>query len=60
MQSDKRTSVEAEVADVLYFLLRFSQMNDIDLASSLIKKIKKNNVNYPIEKAKGSNKKYDE
>jgi len=60
MNSEKRTKVEEEVADIFYFLLRFAQMNNIDLTSALINKIKKNDIKYPIEIAKGSNKKYDE
>lgn len=56
----KREKVGEEVADILYFLLRFAQMNDFDLSEELDKKLEKNNHNYPVEKAKGSNKKYNE
>ena len=48
------------MADVLYFLLRMAQMLDIDLTSTLNKKIEENEKMYPIEKFKGSNKKYTE
>ena len=48
------------MADVLFFLLRLSQRYDIDLTTELNKKIEKNEEKYPIEKAKGSNKKYTE
>ena len=57
---DKRQKVGDELADVLYFLLRFAQMNDFDLSDELEKKIKKNAIKYPINKSKGSNKKYNE
>ena len=57
---DKRQMIGEELADVLYFILRFSQMNNFDLSGELGKKIKKNAVKYPIKKAKGSNKKYNE
>lgn len=60
MNSNKKTKVEEELADVLYFVLRFSQMNDIDLSTAIEKKIEKNNKKYPLEKSKGCNKKYDE
>ena len=60
MNSDKKTAVEEELADVLYFVLRFAQMNDIDLSQAIENKIEKNNKKYPIEKSKGSNKKYNE
>ena len=58
--SQKREQIEDEMADVLYFLLRLSQKYDIDLSNALIRKIEKNAIKYPIEKAKGSNKKYTE
>ena len=60
MVSDKRIEVEEELADVLYFVLRFAQMNNIDLSAAVANKIEKNNKKYPIEKSKGCNKKYDE
>ena len=56
----KREEIEDEMADVLYFLLRLSQKYNIDLSDALLKKIRKNAEKYPIEKAKGSNKKYTE
>ena len=60
MNSDKKTEVEEELADVLYFVLRFAQMNNIDLSNAVENKIEKNNKKYPLEKAKGCNKKYNE
>jgi NTP pyrophosphatase (non-canonical NTP hydrolase) len=51
--------VEAEMADVLYFLLRMAQIYDIDLSEALENKMKENREKYPVEKSKGSNKKYD-
>ena len=56
----KREDIEDEMADVLYFLLRMAQMYDLDLSDALDKKMVKNNMKYPVEKAKGSNKKYNE
>ena len=60
MNSSKREHVEEELADVFFFVLRFAQMNNIDLSEVLTKKITKNNEKYPVEKAKGSNEKYNE
>ena len=37
----KRQKVGEELADVLYFLLRFAQMNDFDLSEELDKKLDK-------------------
>ncbi|MBE5961352.1 MAG: nucleotide pyrophosphohydrolase [Lachnospiraceae bacterium] len=57
---DKRVRVEEELADVLFFVLRFAQMNHIDLKQALEMKLEKNAKKYPVEKARGSNKKYNE
>ena len=56
----KREQIEDEVADITYFLLRMAQMYNIDLTKSLIRKMEKNDKKYPVEKAKGSHKKYTE
>ena len=60
MSTEKRNDIEEELSDVLYFILRFAQMNNIDLSSALINKIEKNNKKYPVDKVKGCNKKYNE
>ena len=46
------------MADVLYSVLRFAQMNNIDLTTELNRKIKLNAFKYPIKKAKGCSEKY--
>lgn len=56
----KFQEVSEEAADILYMLLRFCQMNNIDLTTAFNKKLEKNYEKYPIEKSKGSNKKYNE
>ena len=56
----KKEEISHELADVLYFVLRLSQKYDIDLVEALDKKLEKNRQKYPVEKAKGSNKKYTE
>ena len=53
-----REEIEDELADVLFFLLRFSQRFNIDLTTALLRKIEKSDAKYPVEKAKGSNVKY--
>ena len=57
---EKKEKISEEVVDILYFLLRLSQKYDIDLTTSLDKKMDKNEKKYPVGKAKGSNKKYTE
>ena len=56
----KKEEISDEMADVLYFLTRLAQKYNIDLSEAFERKMKKNEKNYPIEKAKGSNKKYNE
>jgi len=58
--AQKKEEIGDEMADVLYFLLRFAQRYDVDLATALRKKIEKNAKKYPVEKVKGKNKKYTE
>lgn len=59
-RTPKREEIGDEMADILYFLLRLAQRYDIDLAYELKKKLDKNEKKYPVEKARGSNKKYTE
>jgi len=56
----KREDIEDEVADVLFFLFRLAQKYDIDVSEVFHRKMKKSAKKYPIEKFKGSNKKYNE
>lgn len=56
----KRQQIADELADVLYFVIRFSQKYGFDLASEFLRKMENNSEKYPIEKSKGSNKKYSE
>lgn len=60
LNSSRKSDIEEELADVLYFVLRFAQLNNIDLSSAIRKKLAKNEQKYPVEKVKGNNKKYDE
>ena len=56
----KLEEIRHELADVFYFVLRFAQKFEIDLTNALIEKLKINEERYPIEKSKGSDKKYTE
>ena len=55
----EKSQVEDEMADVFYFLLRMAQVYNIDLSEALDNKMEENREKYPVEKSKGSNKKYD-
>ena len=58
--SDKRKKVEEELADTFFFILRFAQMNDVDLEEALKNKLKVNDEKYPKELVYGKNEKYNE
>lgn len=55
-----REAIGDELADVMFFLLRFGQKYKFDLITELKRKIEKNKIKYPAGKFRGSNKKYDE
>jgi dCTP diphosphatase len=57
---EKREQIREEVADVLLYLIRIADKLDIDLAEAAEAKIKINAAKYPIQKARGNNKKYTE
>ena len=49
--------IEDELADTLFFVLRFAQMNGIDLGWALERKIAKNAMKYPVEVCRSDNRK---
>lgn len=52
-------NVKDEVADIAVYVLLLSHDLGIDLLDAIRKKLRKNEKKYPVEKAKGSAKKYD-
>ena len=52
--------VSEEIADIFIYLTYLCNEFKIDLFEATVKKIEKNAVKYPVEKSKGSNKKYNE
>ncbi|MBI5613474.1 nucleotide pyrophosphohydrolase [Candidatus Gottesmanbacteria bacterium] len=57
---ENKIKIGEELADVLYWLLLMSHDLKIDLLDTLDKKIRKNEVKYPIIKSKGNHTKYTE
>lgn len=55
---EKREEVGNELADTFVYLLRLSEVLEIDLIEAANKKIALNAIKYPVEKAKGRNNKY--
>lgn len=58
LSAEKREQVGHELADTFVYLLRISQVLDIDLIEAANKKIELNAQKYPVEKARGKNNKY--
>ncbi|WP_420386021.1 nucleotide pyrophosphohydrolase [Roseivirga sp.] len=50
--------IEEELADIFIFLIYISEEYGINILKAAEKKIKLNEIKYPISKSKGSNKKY--
>ena len=49
-----------EIADVLLYLVRIADQLGIDLVAEAQKKLEKNAEKYPVEKSRGTSKKYNE
>jgi NTP pyrophosphatase (non-canonical NTP hydrolase) len=52
--------IEDEIADIFIFLTYICDEFNIDLKNAVVKKLNKNELKYPLDKSKGSNKKYNE
>lgn len=55
-----REKVKEELADVFAFSFLLAEKYGFDVKEIVLEKIKKNGEKYPVEKAKGTAKKYDE
>ena len=55
-----KAKVEEEISDIFIYLTRIAIKSGIDIEQAVLSKIKKNSEKYPVEKAKGSAKKYNE
>lgn len=53
-------AVREEMADVLLYLIRLADKLNIDLIDAAHRKMLRNAVKYPVDKARGSSKKYTE
>jgi len=60
LPQNKLDEVEAELADTLIYLIRLADKLDIDLLTAAQNKIELNEQKYPVDKTKGSAKKYTE
>lgn len=60
LSPEKRDAVGTEVADVLLYLIQLATALGIDPIAAAQAKLKLNAQKYPVDLARGSNKKYDE
>lgn len=60
IQQIEKDRMEDEVADIFIFLTYICNDQNIDLESAVRAKLEKNSRKYPVDKSKGSNKKYTE
>ena len=56
----RRARIEAELADVLIYLVRLADRLDVDLPAAVNGKLELNRRRYPPERVRGSASKYDE
>lgn len=60
LPAQSRRAVSAEVADVLLYLIQLCTALGIDPIKAAQDKLRINAKKYPVEQAKGTNKKYDQ
>jgi NTP pyrophosphatase (non-canonical NTP hydrolase) len=58
--TERRAEIESEIADVAILLFELADNCQIDLAAAMRAKLARNDERYPVDKARGSNKKYNE
>jgi len=56
----KRARIEEELADVVIYALEFANATEIDVSAAIERKLISNARRYPVEKARGNSRKYDE
>jgi dCTP diphosphatase len=57
---DRRGEIESEIADVAILLFELADNCGIDIAAAIRAKLARNDERYPVDKARGSNRKYNE
>lgn len=55
-----KEKVKEELADIFAYALLLAEKYNLDVKSIVLEKIKKNGEKYPVNKAKGNARKYDE
>jgi NTP pyrophosphatase (non-canonical NTP hydrolase) len=60
LPADQRAAVSEEVADVLLYLLQLASALGIDPIQAAQSKLAANALKYPVDRARGTSKKYDQ
>jgi NTP pyrophosphatase (non-canonical NTP hydrolase) len=60
LDAQRRHAVALELADVLLYLVRLADRLDVDLAAAAQEKLALNAQKYPVERARGTHRKYTE
>jgi len=60
LTADELAAIRHELADVLLYLVRLADKLDIDPIAAAHEKIAINTSRYPVDKARGSSRKYDQ
>jgi len=55
-----KSRIKEELADIFSFAFLLAEKHNLDVKEIILNKIEKNNKKYPVEKAKGTAKKYNE
>lgn len=55
-----KTKIKEEIADILIFSLLLAEKHNLNVKDIILKKIHENSKKYPVDKVKGSAKKYTE
>ncbi|MDO5322123.1 MAG: nucleotide pyrophosphohydrolase [Bacteroidia bacterium] len=56
----KQSKIEEELADVFNYAILIADKYNLDVKKIVLEKLKRNAEKYPVEKSRGSAKKYDE
>ncbi len=56
----KKEEIASEMADIAILLFEMAHNSGVDLENAILQKLERNEKRYPVDKAKDSNKKYNE
>lgn len=57
---NSKAEIKYELADIIIYSILMADRMDLDIEEIVAKKLKKNNLKYPVNKSYGSNAKYTE